>query len=390
MRVLLLCCDHGVPLGGPKGCSVHLRSVATALRRLGHAVAIRVVEAGTSNDSPALEADGIDVGALRMPVGVETLRAEMRGLRPDLVLERLALGPPVGAQAAAALRVRHLFEVNAPLDQEAAAYRGLSDSGQARGELAQGFSLSSGAVAVSDEVAGWLKALAPEGFAVTVVPNGADPSFLEDPDAASVARARRELGVREGDFQVAFLGSFKPWHDLDGLVRSVALLRQRLEARLVMIGDGPLRNQVLAAATAQRVPTMLTGHVPHHEVPAYLSLCQAMAVPYALADAYFSPLKLIEGMAVGLPVVASATGPCARLVRDDVDGLLVPPDDPPALAAALERLARSPTLRQRLGAAARQRVRSEYTWDRVVERILGFAVDGLRATPSRMRGAGRA
>jgi glycosyltransferase involved in cell wall biosynthesis len=93
--------------------------------------------------------------------------------------------------------------------------------------------------------------------------------------------------------------------------------------------------------------------------------------PYpALPDFYFSPLKVFEYMAAGRPVVASAIGQLKELLEDGVNGMLVPPGNPAAIAAALERLYCDEELRGRLGQAAREKVVREHTWDNVAQRLL--------------------
>jgi len=81
-------------------------------------------------------------------------------------------------------------------------------------------------------------------------------------------------------------------------------------------------------------------------------------------------LALVEAMACGCPVIASDVPPLSEIVIDGKSGLLVPPNDPPAIAAALARLAAQPDLWRRLSAGARERVVEHFTWERVVERCL--------------------
>src|SRR5207245_10512806 len=96
--------------------------------------------------------------------------------------------------------------------------------------------------------------------------------------------------------------------------------------------------------------------------------------PYPdLPHFYFSPLKVFEYMAAGLPVVASRIGQLAGVIQHEVTGLLCPAGDPIALAAALARLQKDRRLRVRLGQAARNYVLQEYTWDRIARRILRVA-----------------
>ena len=81
-------------------------------------------------------------------------------------------------------------------------------------------------------------------------------------------------------------------------------------------------------------------------------------------------LALVEAMACGCPVVASRAASLPEIVVDGENGLLVAPNDPAAIAAALRRLAGEPGLWERLSAAARRRVEETFTWDRVAERCL--------------------
>jgi glycosyltransferase involved in cell wall biosynthesis len=88
---------------------------------------------------------------------------------------------------------------------------------------------------------------------------------------------------------------------------------------------------------------------------------------------YFSPMKVFEYMAAGRAVVASRIGQLAGLIEDGGTGVLCPPGDPVALAAALERLRSDPALRARLGRAARAAVLRDHSWEAVARRILQLA-----------------
>jgi glycosyltransferase involved in cell wall biosynthesis len=129
------------------------------------------------------------------------------------------------------------------------------------------------------------------------------------------------------------------------------------EAHLLVVGDGPLRRQV--AATGERFGeerVTVAGAVDHSRVPGWLACADVAVAPYPKLDSfYFSPLKVVEYQAAGLPVVASRCGQLDRLVADGDTGRLVPPGDAEALAAALVDLHRDPTLRRRMGSLGRRR-----------------------------------
>jgi glycosyltransferase involved in cell wall biosynthesis len=96
--------------------------------------------------------------------------------------------------------------------------------------------------------------------------------------------------------------------------------------------------------------------------------------PYPLLpEFYFSPLKIYEYMASGLPVVASRIGDIPNVIDDGRNGLLCTPGDPVALANTLGRLRDDEALRRRLGRSAREKVLHKHTWSAVVQRILTLA-----------------
>jgi glycosyltransferase involved in cell wall biosynthesis len=99
----------------------------------------------------------------------------------------------------------------------------------------------------------------------------------------------------------------------------------------------------------------------------------AVAPYVASPNFYFSPLKVYEYMAAGLPVVASRMGQLASLIQHGVNGLLFTPDEPAELAGALERIHCNPELRAGLGRAARDTVGKDHSWQSVVERIIDIA-----------------
>ena len=124
-------------------------------------------------------------------------------------------------------------------------------------------------------------------------------------------------------------------------------------------------------SVSARPSLQLTGKVAPHEVPGWLARMDIAVAPYpADRDFYFSPLKILEYMAAGLPVVASAVGDIPAVVQHERTGILVPPGDIDALSDAMLRLARHPQLRHQLAVAARAQVTARHTWDLVAQRII--------------------
>jgi glycosyltransferase involved in cell wall biosynthesis len=114
--------------------------------------------------------------------------------------------------------------------------------------------------------------------------------------------------------------------------------------------------------------------VAPERVPGFLAKMNVAAAPYPDLDQfYFSPLKLLEYMAAGVPVVASNVGQISELIDDGVDGLLCKPGDANALTLALLDILHAPARAERLARAAREKVEGYYSWDSVVARMLELA-----------------
>jgi len=391
MRVAYVCADTGVPVFGPKGCSVHVQQVVAALRRAG--AEVELFAARLDGQAPtALR--GVPVEPLPCPREDDRAQREQASLAAnaaletalarrgpfDLVYERYSLWSFAGMEHARGAGAVGLLEVNAPLVEEQATYRGLVDREAAERVASRAFGAASALLAVSNCLARRLAQHPATHGRVHVVPNAVDP----DRFPAGLPPARP---AAEGGFTVGFLGSLKPWHGLALLAEAFARLRERRPAsRLLVVGDGPGRAAFESALAARgaREATELTGPVPPEAVPGLLASMDVAVAPYPpQAEFYFSPLKVYEYMAAGLPVVASRIGQIEEAIRDRVDGMLCPPGDPEAFAAALLRLAGDPGLRSRLGQAARRAVLAERTWSGVAERIIGLAREAVGAGQER-------
>jgi glycosyltransferase involved in cell wall biosynthesis len=156
---------------------------------------------------------------------------------------------------------------------------------------------------------------------------------------------------------------------LDALARVSA-------ARLVLVGDGPERGALERRARqlgiADRVE--FRGSLPRHEVLRVLAGARAAVLSSAWENL---PHAAVEALSVGVPVVATAVGGVPEVVRDQENGLLVPPNDPEALAEALRRILEESELRDRLAASARQSV-AALSRDAVYGRLEEILVEAAR------------
>ncbi|PYV15371.1 MAG: glycosyltransferase family 1 protein, partial [Acidobacteria bacterium] len=144
----------------------------------------------------------------------------------------------------------------------------------------------------------------------------------------------------------------------------------------LIVGGGDELEKLTAnvATKSWRKSVELTGAVSTESIPGLLASMDVGVAPYPkLERFYFSPLKIYEYMAAGLPVVASRLGQIEQVIEHGRNGLLCAPGDASDLSHALIRLRSDPRLRAKLGSNARATVLARHTWDGVVEHILALA-----------------
>jgi glycosyltransferase involved in cell wall biosynthesis len=381
MRVAYVCADQGVPIFGRKGCSIHVQEVVRAL--IGQGAEIDLFSPRTEGDrSWGLEScrlHHLPIAADKDPAAREQaafranreLRQALDRQGPfDLVYERYSLWSHEGMDYARSMRVPGLLEINAPLIDEQAHHRVLVDRSQAEWVAHRVFGNATALIAVSQEVATYLQQYPHAEGRVHVVPNGVNPDrFPND--------LRPSRPGAPGTFTVGFLGTLKPWHGLQTLIAAFDRLHATDPAvQLLVVGDGPERSRLESDLSSRGLQDAVdfTGSVAPAEVPGLLASMEAAVAPYPdMNYFYFSPLKVYEYMAAGRAVVASRIGHLDGLIEHGVCGLLCSPGDPLELAEALLLLRFDPALRDRLGLAARAKVRKAHTWEATTRRILKLA-----------------
>jgi PEP-CTERM/exosortase A-associated glycosyltransferase len=205
---------------------------------------------------------------------------------------------------------------------------------------------------------------------VTVVGNGVDTErFAPVPRNEGLAR---RLGL-DGGPVFGFIGSFYHYEGLRFLVEALPELRKRLPAaRILLVGGGEEESALRGLAAASGSAVVLAGQVPHRDVLEYYSLIDVFVCPrrrMRLTE-LVTPLKPLEAMAAGCPVLASDVGGLAELIDHGVTGLLFRADSREAFVDAAAELGGSAELRALLGKRARQAVVDERTWSRVVSAYL--------------------
>jgi len=191
---------------------------------------------------------------------------------------------------------------------------------------------------------------------VHVIPPGYDPALFAPAAADPFPGLPRP--------RVAYVGRLAPQKDVGTLLQAFA--RLPASTTLLLVGDGPDRAALQRRAQRFGGRVHFAGFVPHVQVPAVLQHVDLLVLPSLYEDLSSA---LIEAMAAGLPVVATRVGGTADLVHHGVNGLLVAPRDPAALAAAISQVLADPAAAAWLSAAAR-RTAAGYAWPDLARQVL--------------------
>ncbi len=346
---------------------------------------IGIDDARRVGSAPHLRAPSVRTFRQRVPTVAKTLVKDVRQFRharsfeiapdarwrrdpPAFVWQRHELFQTAGLDLARDLRVPSVVFVPSTIVWEAERWKtrrpgwaGLVERFGERPTLQAADVVAAGTGEVAEQVV----RLGVDPRRVIVTPTGVDLAMFDaSPDRGAV---RLRLGL-DGRFVIGWVGSFRRFHALDRVVEAMSGVDGW---SLLLVGDGPERRGVERLAAERGVHLVTTGTVFHGELPEMLA---AMDVGVVLAGAdesfHYSPLKLAEYLAAGLPVVAPAIGQLAERLHHEVDCLLVAPGDRDALVRALRRLHADSELREEIGATARQTAVDAWSWDLQVRRVL--------------------
>jgi glycosyltransferase involved in cell wall biosynthesis len=375
MRILYCATDQEIP--GSKGGSAHVLGVARGLSARGHEVHV----AASRGSGPWPDA-GVTWHAVRLPgrrphlrlLLASSMRRLARTIAPDIIIERYQNFGGEGVLAARACAAPVILEVNAPV---------IDYPGAPKQKLDR--------LLLVEPLRRWREWLCRQAALIVTPTRSILPAWIPADRVLEIewgADTERFRPAAEGpvpyrraphEIVVVFAGAFRSWHGAHLLAEALDLLQTRGHDRFhgVFIGDGPELPRVKAAAARLRHVTF-TGPVAHDVMPAALAAADLGAAPFDVeAHAplqlafYWSPLKIFEYMAAGLPIVAPRISRLAKLVEDGREGVLYAPPTPAALADALLSAAADAAERRRMGAAARARAVRDYSWQAHCARLEG-------------------
>lgn len=294
--------------------------------------------------------------------GFRTLGKAIREVKPDLLLGRMNsvfIAAPVLAQ---------YYDVPYGLFSRGTSYKSLRFSSVLTQLYKYNVRVADEVYVASNEIKQDTDQLRKsEQSSATFLPNGVTIEQFEPIDRE---RARSAIGFERDDlFVVGFVGSMKPYHRVDYLIKSLNHIEPSKNIALLLIGDGPerdrYRKQAEEEGVAERV--VFPGFVPHSEVGTYISACDVL---YGVSDQdSATPIKIFEYLACARPVIARNIDELS-VITDRNLGRLVR-RDPAAIGTAIEELYEtSQAERHSMGTRGRAYVEQNRTWDAAVDRVL--------------------
>ncbi len=204
---------------------------------------------------------------------------------------------------------------------------------------------------------------------IEVIPNGIDL----DRYRISVNRyeIRERYGVHSGEKLILFVGRLVPQKGVEHLIRAIPLiLEKHPEAKFIIVGEGWMKDRLEALARSilmNHQKIMFTGFIPDNEVIALMASADALVIP-----SIYEPFGIValEGMAVGVPVVASQVGGLAEVVEHDKTGVLVYPENPESIAWGVNYVLSNPEHSNWLVYNAREMLQKTYSWEAIARKTI--------------------
>ncbi|RLI37612.1 glycosyltransferase family 1 protein, partial [Candidatus Bathyarchaeota archaeon] len=203
---------------------------------------------------------------------------------------------------------------------------------------------------------------------IDVIPNAIDPTKYQKNFNRELVRGR--YGISPNERLVLFIGRLVPQKGVEYLIRAVPLiLKEHPEARFVIVGEGWSRDNLerLALSMGYKDRIQFRGFIPDHELINLTLSADVLVVPST-----YEPFGIValEGMAAGVPVVASNIGGLAEIIEHDHTGVLVYPKDPNSIAWGVNRVLSDPGYSRWLTQNAKKRIEEIYSWNVVAKKTL--------------------
>ena len=380
---------------------IHIQEIVRAFEDLGHEVklvSLVPTEAGQDNAERdagdpwwkklvrrlpfAYELVQLGYNAVGIPL---LLKAALAG-KAHFIYERYSLFNFTGVLVARMCGVPIVLEVNSPFALEQSRDREIRLRRFAEWTERAICNMADHVIVVSTPLARIMAEAGVKPSLIEVMPNGVSPRHFRTGEAS--ADLRRRLGL-DGGLVVGFVGWFRKWHGLEMLLE--AFDESRLAAagvKILLIGDGPAMADLKAIVAARRMESgvVFSGPVPHAEVPRYLDLVDIAVQP--AANEYCCPMKILEYMALGKPVVAPRQENIVELLKEGDEAVFFTPGNAASLTGVLRDLAGDRERAARMGQNARAAVLARgRLWTNNAQRVMEMVERGRKTAAREMAGA---
>lgn len=366
------------------GQAVHMDEMIGALREQGH----EVILVGPAQGGQQA-AFGSDAGLIAMlkrllpraiyeileagysvPAFLRLYRAYQQH-QPDFVYERYNLFLFAGIWLKRLTGATLLLEVNGPIFEERSQHDGLSL--KAFAAWAQGVTWRGADIVlpVTEVLAGYVRRYGVPDDRIYVIHNGINPARFSDSLALQSAKEKLRLADR---LVLGFTGFIRSWNALDKVIELIAQDNAKHDMHLLVVGDGPAREELEALAKARGISARLTitGVIERDHVADYVSAFDIALIPGVTE--YASPLKLFEYLALGRAIVAPDMANIREILRDGENAVLFDVNRDSAFADAILRVSEDITLRHHIAKGAKAAIAAQgLSWSRNAGRVVEMA-----------------
>jgi len=293
--------------------------------------------------------------------------------KPDLVISRLASYCYSPVKVSQRTGIPFLIEADCPASYEKIAFQKFFRSTKWLLYLIENKEIMAGRAAftVSNQIKDYFigHGIPPEFM--HVIPNGADPDRFSPDIPNDDIKHKYDLYDHT---VLGFVGSFIYWHGIENLTNIIdKTLKAHKKVKFLMVGEGGPMKPMLEKFIADNElgdRAILTGFVPHADIPKYIAAMDIVLAPYPGLDFfYYSPVKIYEYMSSGKPVVTTRIGQIAEIIENRRNGFLTEPNDIGNIELIIQELLNEPELREKVGAAARKDVLEKFTWKKRGEQL---------------------
>ena len=378
VKIAYLCSDIGVPVLGFKGCSVHVREMASALAGLGADVSVYAFLKGQGNQYPNVIKEvspfkkkwmGRDLRLIVSNMNLYlTCKKQFRVREPNFIYERYGLYGWAGVKLAREFSIPIIVEINSFLaerEKDRLHFPRLAKRLETlvlkRAESVCCLSEISKSLLLKRGVAGEKILVTPDGVNLN--------KFSRNRDGSEI---RKRCGM-DGKVVVGYVGVLRRFWGIYTILESAReILSQRNDFHFIVIGEGKDDSDIKRFLEKNRLTDnfTMTGTIPHDDIPEYIAAMDIGLAPYGYEELFYaSPMKIFEYMAMGKPMIATAQGQIKDIIKHGENGLLIGPDDSSGLAKAILELGGNKDMMRNMGLKARATVES-YTWEANARKVL--------------------